>query len=133
MRHLPTLCAAALLAGCTTIADTLHGSLTPPAGLGYAVFSMTVRTYAADQASAGISWRGLDNAGSYRLPPPRLSIRDALRAYARAAADVSDGLLADAAHVAMAFLGAPYLWGGRESLGLDCSGLVQQALLACGV
>lgn len=37
-------------------------------------------------------------------------------------------------HVAVAerFLGAPYLWGGRESLGLDCSGLVQQALLACG-
>lgn len=61
MRHLPTLCAVALLAGCTTMADTLHGSLTPPAGLGYAVFSMTVRTYAADQASAGISWLGLDN------------------------------------------------------------------------
>jgi cell wall-associated NlpC family hydrolase len=39
---------------------------------------------------------------------------------------------ADPAGVAMRFLGAPYLWGGRESLGLDCSGLVQQALLACG-
>jgi cell wall-associated NlpC family hydrolase len=38
----------------------------------------------------------------------------------------------DAAAVAERFLGAPYLWGGRESLGLDCSGLVQQALLACG-
>lgn len=34
--------------------------------------------------------------------------------------------------VAERFLGAPYLWGGRESLGLDCSGLVQQALFACG-
>nr|WP_249778367.1 C40 family peptidase [Phenylobacterium glaciei] len=34
--------------------------------------------------------------------------------------------------VAERYLGAPYLWGGRESLGLDCSGLVQQALLACG-
>ena len=34
-------------------------------------------------------------ARRYRMPPPRLSIRDALRAYARAAADVSDGLLAD--------------------------------------
>jgi cell wall-associated NlpC family hydrolase len=31
------------------------------------------------------------------------------------------------------FLGAPYLWGGRDSLGLDCSGLVQQALYACGL
>lgn len=36
------------------------------------------------------------------------------------------------AAVAERFLGAPYLWGGRESLGLDCSGLVQQALYACG-
>lgn len=34
--------------------------------------------------------------------------------------------------VAERFLGAPYLWGGRESLGLDCSGLVQQALFAGG-
>lgn len=39
---------------------------------------------------------------------------------------------ADWAGVAERFIGAPYLWGGRESLGLDCSGLVQQALLACG-
>jgi cell wall-associated NlpC family hydrolase len=38
----------------------------------------------------------------------------------------------DAAEIAERFLGAPYLWGGRESLGLDCSGLVQQALYACG-
>ncbi|MBO9707548.1 MAG: thiamine-phosphate kinase [Caulobacter sp.] len=38
----------------------------------------------------------------YRLPPPRLGIRDPLRAYARAAADVSDGLLADAGHIAKA-------------------------------
>lgn len=39
----------------------------------------------------------------------------------------------DWADVAERFLGAPYLWGGRESLGLDCSGLVQQALFACGL
>jgi cell wall-associated NlpC family hydrolase len=38
----------------------------------------------------------------------------------------------DHAEVAERFLGAPYQWGGRESLGLDCSGLVQQALYACG-
>jgi cell wall-associated NlpC family hydrolase len=38
----------------------------------------------------------------------------------------------DVAAVAERFVGAPYLWGGRESLGLDCSGLVQQALFACG-
>ena len=34
--------------------------------------------------------------------------------------------------VAERFLHAPYQWGGRESLGLDCSALVQQALYACG-
>jgi cell wall-associated NlpC family hydrolase len=39
----------------------------------------------------------------------------------------------DPAGVAERFLGAPYLWGGRESLGLDCSGLVQAALFACGL
>jgi cell wall-associated NlpC family hydrolase len=40
--------------------------------------------------------------------------------------------LTDYVAVAEGYLGAPYQWGGRESLGLDCSGLVQQALAACG-
>ena len=31
------------------------------------------------------------------------------------------------------FLGAPYLWGGRSARGLDCSALVQLALMAVGV
>lgn len=31
------------------------------------------------------------------------------------------------------FLGAPYLWGGRESLGIDCTGLTQQAFEAVGI
>ena len=35
--------------------------------------------------------------------------------------------------VAERFLGVPYFWGGKSSLGLDCSGLVQIALTACGI
>jgi cell wall-associated NlpC family hydrolase len=40
---------------------------------------------------------------------------------------------ADPVAVAEKFLGVPYLWGGKTSLGIDCSGLVQVALQACGI
>ncbi len=40
---------------------------------------------------------------------------------------------ADFVAVAERFLGVPYLWGGKTMLGLDCSGLVQIALAACGI
>lgn len=39
----------------------------------------------------------------------------------------------DFIHIAEAFIGLPYLWGGKTHLGLDCSGLVQIALQAIGV
>ena len=38
----------------------------------------------------------------------------------------------DHAAVALRFLGAPYLWGGKTSIGLDCSGLIQLSLGRCG-
>lgn len=44
-----------------------------------------------------------------------------------------DAFAADFVAVAEQFTGAPYLWGGKESLGLDCSGLVQTALEAAGI
>ena len=48
---------------------------------------------------------GIDDpwlAGRYRLPQPRLGLAAALREHAAAAADVSDGLIADAGHIAEA-------------------------------
>jgi cell wall-associated NlpC family hydrolase len=39
----------------------------------------------------------------------------------------------DAADQAARFLGVPSLWGGRSARGIDCSGLMQLALMAVGV
>ncbi len=49
------------------------------------------------------------------------------------ALDAPDALDTDPAGVALRFLGTPYLWGGRESLGLDCTGLTVAAFDACGI
>ena len=39
----------------------------------------------------------------------------------------------DPVSVATLLLGTPYLWGGNSAFGIDCSGLVQAACLACGI
>jgi hypothetical protein len=39
----------------------------------------------------------------------------------------------DPVTVAQVFFGTPYLWGGNSGTGIDCSGLVQAALLAAGL
>ena len=40
---------------------------------------------------------------------------------------------ADPVGIGDLFLGTPYLWGGTSRWGIDCSGLVQTCLLACGI
>ncbi|MHC0052233.1 C40 family peptidase [Actibacterium sp. D379-3] len=41
--------------------------------------------------------------------------------------------LRDPVTVAQMHFGVPYLWGGNSVQGIDCSGLVQAALLSCGI
>jgi len=42
-------------------------------------------------------------------------------------------IAADWTAVARRLIGAPYVWGGRALSGIDCSGLVQVAMAACGI
>ncbi|MEE1611748.1 C40 family peptidase [Microvirga sp. CF3016] len=44
-----------------------------------------------------------------------------------------DAFEADYVSVAERFLHTPYLWGGKTSLGIDCSGLAQTVLTAAGI
>jgi cell wall-associated NlpC family hydrolase len=44
-----------------------------------------------------------------------------------------DSRVLDFVSVAEQFAGTPYLWGGKSSLGIDCSGLVQVSLNAAGI
>jgi cell wall-associated NlpC family hydrolase len=86
---------------------------------------------------------------SFKLPPlapPPLGARLAIvREQERFAVTAAGGFVpanhlvplgsfeSDFVAVAERFCGAPYLWGGKTSLGLDCSGLLQISLQICGI
>ena len=57
---------------------------------------------------------------------------DGLHVYASHLAPI-DSFEPDFVAVAERFAETPYLWGGRTSEGIDCSGLVQSALGAAGI
>ena len=46
---------------------------------------------------------------------------------------VRGGHFKDFVTTALGFMGVPYLWGGKTSLGVDCSGLIQVVLAAAGI
>ncbi|MGL4729815.1 MAG: NlpC/P60 family protein [Bosea sp. (in: a-proteobacteria)] len=90
-------------------------------------------------------------AASMKLPPlahlslgAMLCVQREEGDFAEVALDGSTGLVwrahlaqlgqwaANAVSIAESLIGAPYLWGGKTSLGLDCSGLVQLAHAQCG-
>lgn len=53
--------------------------------------------------------------------------------FAKHVVTTEESLVADYVSTAGRMLGAPYLWGGRTPLGIDCSALVQLALDMAGI
>src|ERR1700734_3474849 len=76
--------------------------------------------------SLGAKLRIMDQDGDFAVSD------DGLYLWSRSLAELSANE-PDWVAVAELFLETPYLWGGRTSEGIDCSGLVQTALMAAGI
>lgn len=85
-----------------------------------------VKSEAAAALSFGARLRILDESGAFAQTDtgffvPKAHLRRAERPFS------------DPATIAQLFFGTPYLWGGNSAFGIDCSGLVQAAFLACAI
>ena len=65
-------------------------------------------------------------------PPPTASIASDLQPEGRST-DVVELQRSDLATIAQSLLNAPYLWGGKNAMGMDCSGFTQVVYAAMGV
>jgi cell wall-associated NlpC family hydrolase len=97
-----------------------------------------------DRNGEGFAWGQLNSDGYVGWLPDRVLAKPvgkpthkitALRAFAFPRQHVGpiDRHADDFVAVAEQFAGTPYLWGGKSSFGIDCSGLVQVSLNAAGI
>jgi hypothetical protein len=66
--------------------------------------------------------------GKFGVEDRRFQAHPSLVSYLPASGSNNDGIIP----VAIQFLNAPYLWGGKTVMGIDCSGLVQLVFSLCG-
>ena len=69
----------------------------------------------------------------YLIDPPCVNITTAQRSTGEADLQQSDLQRSDLATIAQSLLNAPYLWGGKNLMGMDCSGFTQVVYAAMGV
>ena len=69
----------------------------------------------------------------YLIDPTCVNITTAQRSTGEADLQQSDLQRSDLATIAQSLLNAPYLWGGKNAMGMDCSGFTQVVYAAIGV